>query len=175
MKLRSIGKYLGILAILLMSYSISLAQDQKTGYVNTVELLQEIPEVKKANSDLEALRTQLQKKFQTMVQDLQTRYQETQRKEQQGELSPKQLEEEAKLIQEEEAKLNQQQEDMQNQIQEKQQTLLQPVLDKVNDAIAKVAKANGFTLILDSSQGLVLFADESIDITDMVKLDLGIE
>lgn len=152
-----------------------IAQSQKIGYLNSVALLQEIPEVKQANANLEALQKQLQKKGQGMVEELQKKYVEIQRKEQQGELSPKQMEDEARKIREEESKIAQYEQDMQNQISEKQQTLLQPILDRVNTVISDVAKEHGYNYIFDASSGMILFADESDDITDLVKGKLGVQ
>lgn len=146
---------------------------QKFGYLNSKALLAEMPEVKQANSNLEALQKQLQKKGQQMLQSLQTKYQELQRKEQQGELSPKQLEEEATLLKQKEEELGKFEQDMQKQLVEKENQLLQPILDKVNTAIRAVAKENGYEYIFDASTGFVLYADESTDVTNLVKAKLG--
>lgn len=46
--------------------------------------------------------------------------------------------------------------------------------DKVNNAIKLVAQENGFAYILDMSQGSILYADPTTDISTMVKAKLGI-
>ena len=173
MKMSTLFKIV-IFAALTFAFT-GIAQSQKIGYLNSVVLLQEIPEVKQANANLEALQKQLQKKGQGMVEELQKKYAEIQRKEQQGELSPKQMEEEAIKIREEENKIAQYEQDMQKQISEKQQTLLQPILDRVNTMIADVAKEHGYKYILDASSGVILFADDSDDITELVKGKLGVQ
>ncbi len=49
-------------------------------------------------------------------------------------------------------------------------------LDKANKAIAEIAKANGFTYILDLSAGTVIFhSDNSTDILPLVKQKLGLK
>lgn len=149
------------------------ADAQKFGYINSKALLAEMPEVKQANSNLEALQKQLQKRGQQMLQTLQTNYQELQRKEQQGELSPKQLEEEAKLLKQKEEELAKFEQDMQKQLVEKENQLLQPILEKVNTAIRAVASENSYTYIFDASLGFILYADESSDVTNLVKAKLG--
>lgn len=149
------------------------ATAQKFGYLNSSALLAEMPEVKQAEANLEDLRIQLQKKQQEMFQGLQTKYQDLQRKEQQGEISPKQLQEQAALLQAEESQLMQEEQNMQNQLLTKRETLLQPILDRVNDAIASVAKENGYQFIFDASAG-ILYADESQDVTAMVKAKLNL-
>jgi outer membrane protein len=147
---------------------------QKFGYLNSQALLTELPEVKQADANLQALQTQLEKKGQQMVQELETNYKELQRKEQSGEISPKALEEEAKKLKEKEAEIGKYEQDMQKQLMTKRQEILQPVLEKVNTAIKQVAQENQFTYIFDSSAGLLLYAQDSMDVTALVKTKLGI-
>jgi outer membrane protein len=154
---------------------ISVAgQAQKFGYINSQALLSEIPEVKAADANLQAFQSQLEKKGQQMVQELETKYRELQKKEQSGEISPKALEEEARKLKEQEGQLGQYEQEMQKQLVAKRQEVLQPILDKINDIIKQVAKENQFTYVFDASSGVILFADESLDITKMVKAKLGI-
>jgi outer membrane protein len=51
---------------------------------------------------------------------------------------------------------------------------MQPILDKVNEAIQSVAKEQGFHYIFDANSGVILYADESTDVTNLVKAKLGI-
>jgi len=55
--------------------------------------------------------------------------------------------------------------------------LTEPIVEKINGIIEKVADEEGFTLVLDSSQGVIVYADKEIDITDMIiaKLDAQME
>jgi outer membrane protein len=43
------------------------------------------------------------------------------------------------------------------------------ILEKANDGIKAVAKANGYTYIFDSGAGSILFADESDDVLPLLK------
>jgi len=88
-----------LFAILFTGLSLSI-QAQKFGYLNSQVLLAELPEVKAADAEIQALQTQLEKKGQMMVQELENKYKELQRKEQSGEISPKALEDEAKKLKE---------------------------------------------------------------------------
>jgi len=147
---------------------------QKFGYLNSQALMAELPEVKQADATLQALQTQLEKKGQLMVQDLETKYKELQRREQSGEISPKALEEEAKKLKEQEGELAKFEQDVQKQLLSRRQELLQPVIDKLNNAIKQVATEGQFTYIFDSSAGILLYAQESLDVTTQVKTKLGI-
>jgi outer membrane protein len=148
-------------------------QAQKFGYLNSATLLQEMPEVKEAEANLETLQKQLQAKRQKLVEEFQTKYGELDRLNKGGSISPKDLETEAQKLKEMEANIGKYEQDMQRQLLEKREALLQPILDVVNDAIGEVAKAEGYLYIFDSSSGILLYADESVDVTDKVKSRLG--
>lgn len=166
-------KYTLALALIVAS-TVAISAQSNIGYVNSVSLLQEIPEVKQADANLKDLQTQLEKKGQSMVEEFQKKYQDLQRKEQNGELSPKMLEEEGAKLTEEQTKIQQYEQDMQKQLADKQQTLLQPILDRVNAQIAEVAKEEGLDFIIDSSTQVLLYADESKDVTEKVRAKLGL-
>lgn len=150
------------------------ANAQKFGIVNSQEIIQMLPEVKEASANIETFGTQLQKKYQQMITSLQTKYQELEKKQAQGEIAPKQLEEEAKKLKEEEMQLAQFEQTSQQQIAEKQNTLMKPIMDKITNAINEVAKENGYTYIFDGSVGFVLYADETTDVSTLVKTKLGL-
>jgi len=145
---------------------------QKFGYVNSAEILNDMPDVKVADSNLEALQKQLQKKYQQSVENYQTELQTIQQKIQQGELSPVQQEQEAEKLKAKELELSKQQQDLAGQLEEKRQQLLKPIYDKINQAIEQVAKENGFQFIFE--QGVLLYAEESANVTSLVKAKLGI-
>lgn len=60
-------------------------------------------------------------------------------------------------------------------ITEKQSQGMEPILKKVNDAIQEVAKEGGFQYIFDAQSGVILYADESTDVTNLVKAKLGLD
>lgn len=163
-----------LLVLAVFCTGMTALQAQKIGHINSQIILSELPEVKAAESDLEAFQTQLQKKGQKMIEDFQKRYQEVARKEQQGELSPRQMEEESKTLKTEEEAIQKFEQEMQMQIMTKREELLQPILDRVNEAIEKVSKEMGYSYIIDLSAGMLLFAEESFDITAGVKKELGL-
>jgi outer membrane protein len=152
-----------------MTFSVSA---QKFGYVNTQELLSQLPEVKEANANIENLKTQLQKKGQNMITALQTKYQDLEKR--QNELSPKQLEIEANAIRQEEQKIGEFEQSSQQKIIMKSEELLKPIQERVQVAIDNVAKEKGYTYIFDASMGLILYADPSTEVTALVKAKLGL-
>ena len=160
------------LCIGLMSFNSVSAQ--KFGYINTAELLQNMTEVKEANANIETFRGQLVKKGQEMLQALQTKYQELERKQAAGEISPKQLEVEAQTLKAEESKILEFEQSSQQRILEKSESLLGPIRQKIQKAIDDVAAENGYTYIFDFSTGFVLYADASTDVSTLVKAKLGL-
>lgn len=162
-----------LLIVAFAALTISV-QAQKFGYINSQELIAQLPEVKEANAKIETLKKQLQKKGQDMVQTLQAKYADLQKKQTDGVLSPVEIEKEAALLKEEETKLGQFEQTSQQKIYEKSEELLAPIQTKINNAIKEVATDNGFTYIFDSSLGLVLYADPGTDVSTLVKAKLGI-
>lgn len=153
-------------------FSLSLGA-QNFGYINTVELFGQIPEVKEATANVETYKSQLQKKGQDMVVALQTEFQSLQQKEAQGEMSPKQLEVEAQKLEAKKLEIAKFEQDSQQKIYEKNESLFKPIRDKVQAVIDEVAAAEGFDYIFDYSTGVVIYADASTDITSKVKSKLG--
>jgi outer membrane protein len=166
---------LGIALSLLIS--AASVQAQKFGYVDSNAILEGMPRVKEAESNLDALNKQLQAKGQKMMEDFQAKYEALQRKVQAGDITPKDQETQAALLEEERNKIVQYDQDMQNQLAEKRDSLLAPILEEVRTAIKTVAKDNGFTYVFDGSPGVgvLLYADESTNITSLVKAKLGIQ
>lgn len=147
---------------------------QKFGFVNSAALLTELPEVKAADSQLNVLQSQLKKKGEEMVTAFQQKYTELATKEKNGEFSPKQLETESQKLKEEETKITQFEQESAQTMAKKRDELLQPILDRVNKAIGEVAKESNYTYIFDASTNVLLYADESADVTALVKKKLGL-
>lgn len=149
------------------------AQAQKFGYVNSAAILSEMPEVKQMQSNLDGLRTQLEKKGKQMIEDFQTKQQDAAQKEQTGVLSPVQRETLLKELQAEEQNILKYQQESQQKLLEKEQELLKPIQDKIMKAIDMVAEEGGYQYIFDGSTGILLYADESTDLNDEVKAKMA--
>lgn len=150
--------------------SISQVAAQKYGYVNSAAILAELPEVKAAEADLEALQTQLRKKGQDMVAQFQQDYQALEQKVQAGELSPQQQQTEAGKLEKRQQEIGSFEQKMVADLQKKRNDLLEPIYDNVNEAIKTVAKEQGYIMIFD--QQVLLYAEETQDITAAVKAKL---
>ena len=149
-------------------------QAQKFGFINSQELIGQLPEVKEANSKIETLKKQLQKKGEEMIAGLQAKYADVQKRQADGLLSPKEAQAEGAVLQQEEQALGQFEQTSQEKIYKKSEELLSPIQAKINNAIKEVAADNGYTYIFDSSLGLVLYADPGTDVSTLVKAKLGL-
>jgi len=168
-------KYIAGLALCLLLGAVS-SQAQKFGYVDSNAILEGMPKVKEAESNLDALNKQLQAKGQKMMEDFQAKYEELQRKVQAGEITPKDQDAQTAILEEERNKIVQFDQDMQNQMAQKRDELLKPILEEVKTAITAVAKDNGYSYVFDGSPGvgILLYADETTNLTAQVKTKLGL-
>ncbi len=166
---------LGLLLIAVMvSVSSTFAQNYKFGHINSSELLSVMPDRDSAMLELQNYSQMLQQEIEALQMEYQNKVAAYQEKEQ----TYSDLVRESKLkeIQEMQGRMQEFQMTAQQDYQQKEAELFQPVMDKAQEAIEKVSKANGFTYVFDlSAGGLVYFSDESIDILPLVKTELGIE
>ena len=146
------------------------AQAQKFGYLNSQAILASMPEVKEMNSNLKVLGDQLQRKGKQMYEEYQKELAAAQQKEAQGELAPIDKEKISKKLENKQKEILAYEKEMQQQLAEKEQKLIEPILNKINDAIEAVAKEKGLTMVFE--QGVLLYADESMNINDQVKAKL---
>lgn len=160
----------GIVLLLLMA-AINV-QAQKFGYINTAEILADMPEVKQAEVDIENFSTALQKKGQAKVKTLEEKYGKIQQQMQAGNLSPVQQQQAQADLQKDQEELAKFEQEMVGQIQTKRQNALQPIYDKLNNAIEQVAKENGYSMIFDKA--VLLYSEDKDDVSALVRAKLGL-
>ena len=148
---------------------------QKYGYVNSSQLLVNLPEVKTADSQLEAYQKQLITKGEEMVKSFETEYRAYLAKVDSGELSQIDMQQkEGKLAQDQQA-IQAYEVQVQNDIAAKKQELYQPILSRVQEVVDAYGKEQGYTMIFDASIGGILFADTADDLMPVLKTKLGIQ
>ncbi len=162
-----------VLTLVLLITLTTAGFSQKFGYCDSAKLLSELPEVKAADSELKAFQTQLTKKGQDMVKALQDKAAELQRKKDQGLISPKDFETQQATLQTEQETIAKYEQEVYTKLSEKRETLYKPLLDRVNTAMNDIAKANGFAMVFDLNTRVLIFADESLDVTKLVQAKLA--
>lgn len=151
----------------------SVAQTQKFGYVNSLELLSIMPEVKSADAQLAGLENQFATRLQSYQQEYQTKYLEVQKMG--GEMSEAILEQELKSLQQIETKIMEVQQGAQTEFATKKQELFAPIFEKASNMVKTVADENGFSYIFDSASGNgLLHAPPGDDLLPLIKAKYGL-
>jgi outer membrane protein len=150
------------------------AQNFKFGHINGNEIMEILAEKDSLQSNLDKVQKDLSTILSEMAAELEKRtneFSENQDKWSQVVKDSKQAE-----FMDLQKRAQVQQQNAQARYQQEYQKLLEPIQKKLKDAIDKVAKANGFTLIFDISMGNPVYFNEtqSTDIGALVKKELGI-
>ena len=146
---------------------------QKFGHLDSQALLQSLPEATAIQNKLQAKGKEYQKQIEDMQAELQ-RQAEAYDKAKSTMNATKQAETE-KTLQDLYNKIQQTAQDNQKALNEEQQKQLGPVLEKVRNAIAAVAKTGGYTYIMEKAAGQPIYINEAIskDVTAEVKSQLA--
>ena len=158
---------------LLLSFSV---QAQKFAYVDTEFILDNIPAYKQAQAKLDNFASGWQKEIDDkfkMIEDLYSKFQAEQFL----------LTEAMKLKRQEEiVTLEQEAQESQRlrfgyegDLFKKREELIQPIQDKVFDAIEKLAKTRAYSFIFDKSSGgaTMLYTDPKFDMSEMILKNMG--
>jgi len=164
------------IAIIALLFSVNFGYSQaklKFGHINSNELISLMPERTEAQTKLQEYAGQLEDQLTAMQTELENKYNEYLKQESTYNDIVKETKQ--KELQDLQTRIQEFQGSAQENYQKKESELIQPIIDKANNAIQEVGKENGFTYIFDVSAGAVVyFADDSIDILPLVKTKLGI-
>ena len=149
------------------------ANAQKFGHVNAQEIMQAMPEVTKARTELETLSKQYEADLKSMQEEIQKKYEAYEKE--QATLP-------ANIKQRREQELTEMQQKFQQSIQDNQQALakaeqekMQPIQTKIMDAINAVGQEGGYVYIMQTGAILYISSTLSTDITTQVKAKLGLK
>lgn len=163
-----------LFALLLGTVSMNAQAAPKYGHMNLGNLLEMLPDTKKANDDLKVFADKLSAKddsltkaFQAAVTAYQTAYQS-------GTLTPVQAQTREAELQKDQEAIQKFEQDAQQMVSTERERLLKPILERVDAAIKAVATENQYLMVFDTSSGSMLFAAETEDVTALVKKKLGI-
>lgn len=159
-----------------MTVGVSLgvnAQSLKIGHVDSGAIMEIMPERAKIEQDIQAYAAELQAELQAMYGEYQSKLQDYQAN--QATMSNLIRQSKEKEIVDLETRISEFQSSADMAMQNKQLELLNPLIEKVQNAVNAVGKEKGFTYILDKAAGVVVFiGDNAIDITADVKAKLGL-
>ncbi len=168
-------KKIVLLAFCVLSFgAFSQAQNLKFGHINTNELISLMSDRDSAIIKLQAYQNDLVETLEGMETEYNNKVNEYQRK--RNEWAPVVIETKERELQELGQRMQQFQQTAQQEMAQMQQVLMNPVIEKAQNAITKVAKANNLVYVFDTSVGALIYFDEavSLNLLPLAKKELGI-
>ncbi len=154
------------LFLMLMLLAPMTMMAQKFGKVNTQTIMQALPDVAKANGELEALQKQKENDLKAMQDEFTRKADEYQKAQSSMNATTKQQKETE--LQNLQTKIQQAYQDGQQELQKKSNELMQPIVAKVRTAIEAVGKAGNYTYIFE--EGAAIYAGTNVvDVTKEVQ------
>lgn len=160
-------------ATLMLSVALGV-QAQKFGYLNSQQLLLELPAIKQADVELQAYQNDMVSKGEQMVKTFEDKLRAVEEQYNKGELSQIQVQQKQGELGKEQQAIQQYQVEVNQKLGVKRQELYKPILDNVNKIIEQIGQEMGYSMIFDTSSGGLLFVEDSEDVTSIVKQKLGL-
>ena len=140
-------------------------------YINSNEILATMPAVLQADKTLQGYAQQLDQELQRQQKDFQDKYV---RYSQDSTASEAVINMRVREMEQLQQRLVELQYTSEQELERKKAELYAPILDRVDQAIAAVAKEQGFTHVFDAANGGLVFAEPQFNATPLVKRKLGI-
>lgn len=149
------------------------AMAQKFAHMNSQEIIVQMKEYQDAVTTLENMQKGYQEELQRTGEEFNKKYQEYIA---QADSLPRNIAERRQKELEDMAQRQQQfQQEAEQSMMQAQQEAMAPILNKVNDAVQAIGKADGYVYIFDlASTSIPYVGSESVDITAKIKAQLGI-
>ena len=164
-----------LLVVCFLASGTSFAQTKlKLGHIDSNKLLSIMPEKAEVQANLGAYAKEIENTLAAMQDEFERKYQDYLTKS--DSLTPLIKQTKEAELQDLQQRIQTFQVSAQQDYQTKEMELFQPVVDKAKKAIEEVAKENGYTYVIDSGSGaLIYFSDSSDDLFNLVKTKLGLE
>jgi outer membrane protein len=161
-----------ILAVFLLMGGIALnAQENKFGHIDSRELLMSMPESDSAQARIQKLAADYDQQMEEMQVELNKKYDDYLTNQETWTDLIRQTKEAD--LQEMQQRIQQFQQMAQQDLQTQQTKLMQPIIEKANNAVKEVAKEGGFIYIFDIGNGNPIYwSEKSINIMPLVRTKL---
>jgi outer membrane protein len=157
---------------LLLVVAAGSAWAQKLGHVSSEEILLLLPERATAKSTIETRAAEYETAMASMQQEFQMKYADFQAKAESWPPAIRQQKE--RELQGLDQGLQEFSFTVQSELEQLQQDLLQPMIDRVKQAIEQVGAEKGYAYIFDTSAGAIVYKGGGDDVTPLVKAKLGL-
>lgn len=156
--------------------SASELSAQKMGYMNSLNVLSQMPEIAQADTMVMMLRDSLLTEGEKKAKALEEKYIGYMTEINQGTVPPIEIQKREAEVKKEQEALQQYEVEITEMLAARRESYYGPILDKLQKAIDEVGKENGYQFIFDvSNLNIIVFAEESEDVTALVKAKLGME
>ena len=163
------------IALILLLIAPMSVLAQKFGHIKTQEILVAMPDYIKAQTDIQTMQKQYEDEIKRASDELTKKF--TAYQEEQANLPKNIQERRQKELQELSERGMQLQQDAQQQLQQSWMQMLEPIVNKIEEAIKAVGQEGGYTYIFDLNTTNIPYVSEtlSVDVTAAVKTKLGIK
>jgi len=163
-------------AILLLSFiHPNAVKAQKVGHLNFQEIVTLMPEYKTASAEYDLYQASLEDQLKAIESEavaIQKKYEAETKKPVPNQARLKIYAQNLEMMQ---ANYQEMQQSIQDSLRAKMSELVAPIRKKVEEAVAEIAKANGYSHVIDNSQGILIYADEANSLDKLVKEKLNIK
>lgn len=168
--MKTVSKLLLILGLFAFTLNASA---QKFGHIDFAKLYSQMPGLDSVQVKYKDYADQLRKQIGAMQTELENKYADYQANS--ATMSPIIKQTKEKEMSDLNDRIQAFNSQAQQDLSAKETELTTPIIEKARKAITDVAKEHGYAYIFNSAEGLLLYAQESDDITDLVKKKLGIK
>ena len=163
-----------LLILVAALFAIGTVSAQKFARINMQEIVVAMPEFEVAQKNLEAFGKDLQEQMEQIQVEFNNKLADFQKNQATMAASVKQMKQQE--LEQLQQRFSEFQQIAQQDFQKKEAELLEPVQKKAQDAINKIAKANGYIAVFNTGVPSLAYFDEAqlTDIAALVKKELGI-
>ena len=150
-----------------------LFSQNKTAHLNYKDLVNSLPEAKKASQSVDSLTKRYQLELDKLQNEYQIKNENFKKEEATYNAAIKELKQ--KEIKDLETSYNNFKKAAQSDIDLKDKLLSEPILKKIKESVEQVAKEKGYSYVIDSSVAGYIYMDPKDDILQLVKNKLGVK
>lgn len=161
------------LSITILSFT-SVVFCQTIGYVNSGEILSDMPEVIDIQGTIDSMQTISLNQIEKMSTELTQEYNRIQTLESKGEISPKEVAVEVEKLRVKRQSILDFEKESQQKLLILQDSLFSPVRDQFEQMLKLVAKENNLNFIVEDAPGFFWYKDEAMDVSSQIRAKLGV-
>jgi outer membrane protein len=164
------------LALSVLCFALpSVVKAQKVAHINFQEIITLMPEYKTASTEYDLYQASLEDGLRQIEADAMAenkKYEAETKKPAPNQTRLKILAQNLEMYQ---RNYQEMQQSIQDSLKQKMAELVAPIKKKIEEAVAEVAKEKGYTHVIDSGFGMLIYADEAHNLDALVKEKLNIK